>query len=271
VPSTNLVTRVATAAVGIPLVLVIDRVGGLVFALAVGAVAALSGFELCRMLRGAGYRPLTIVVLVTSFAAAAAPEYVGTRSQAVWVGILVTVLFVCAALEMVAPRRETVGLAWLLTVSCVVYVGVLFGHLTLLRSVHDGAWWILAVFVVTWAYDTGAYFAGTLFGRHPFMRHISPSKTVEGVVGGLCLSTLVSLVAVPTIGLAPSTSLGLGLALGATGQLGDLAESMVKRQVGVKDSGAIVPGHGGLLDRVDSLLFTGAVAYYAAALLGYAS
>src|SRR5207248_1903493 len=128
----------------------------------------------------------------------------------------------------------------------------------------------LAVLLMTWAYDSGAYFAGSYLGMHPFMQHVSSKKTREGVAGGLGLAMISALVLVPTVHVVFWKALLLGLAAGIVCQIGDLVESMLKRHVGVKDSGTLIPGHGGLLDRIDGLLFTGALTYYAAALLGYA-
>src|SRR5205085_6979232 len=109
--------------------------------------------------------------------------------------------------------------------------------------------WVVLVLAITWGYDTGAYFAGRYLGTHAFMSHISPSKTIEGVAGGLAVSTLAGLAAASPAGLTVLQGLALGLAGGAIVQAGDLVESMMKRAVGVKDSGTLVSGHGGLLDR----------------------
>jgi phosphatidate cytidylyltransferase len=152
-----------------------------------------------------------------------------------------------------------------------LYVGLLLAHLGLLRSYRDGAWWVFAALLTTWLYDIGAYVTGRTVGKRPFMRHISPKKTVEGVAGGLALSTLAGLATVPTVGLRVWQALLLGLLAGVAAQIGDLVESMIKRQAGVKDSGAIFPGHGGVLDRIDSLLFSGALIAYLALLFGYAA
>ena len=114
--------------------------------------------------------------------------------------------------------------------------------------------WILALVLVVWAFDTFAYFIGRRFGRHPFMAHISPSKTVEGVIGGLVAAALVGAVLVAALGRPWLAGLGFGLVLAAAAQAGDLAESMLKRAAGAKESGTLIPGHGGMLDRIDSLL-----------------
>jgi phosphatidate cytidylyltransferase len=268
--ASNLVLRIVTAAVGIPLVLAIDYAGGPVFAAAVALAAAVGIAEFCGMMRAGGYRPFAPVAIPAGAAAAAVP-LTGAPPHLVWIGIMYGVIVVGGA-AFLAPALFRSGLlGWTLTVVAVLYVGVLLSHLTLLRHLHHGAWWVLAVLVITWAYDTGAYFAGRFLGSHPFMAHVSPKKTLEGVLGGLALAGLAGLILVPITGVAVYAAVPLGLLLGAVAQIGDLIESMIKRQVGVKDSGAIFPGHGGLLDRIDSLLLTGALLYYAATVLGYAT
>jgi phosphatidate cytidylyltransferase len=222
------------------------------------------------MMRAGGYRPLTLLALPAAAAAAGLPVFTGVP-QAFWIGLLYAVIVVGGAIFLAPGLFRVSLLGWSLTVVAVFYVGVLLGHLTLLRHLHHGAWWVFAALVMTWAYDTGAYFAGRFLGTHSFMAHVSPKKTVEGVLGGLVLAGLAGLVLVPTVGLPAYTAVPLGFVVGVVAQIGDLIESMIKRQVGVKDSGTIIPGHGGLLDRIDSLLLTGALVYYAAAALGYAT
>lgn len=262
--------RIATATLAIPVVLVINRLGGWVFGVALALTAVVGTVECYRMAKSAGYRPLVLPGLAAAAVLAALPIAVH-QPQAAWTGALVALLMISGS-YYVLPHAYSSGLAsWMLTVGPVLYVGLLLGQLSLLRTDRHGAWWVFAVLVITWAYDTGAFFAGRTWGKHGFMQHVSAKKTVEGVIGGLLLSTLASLIAVPTVGLATGQALALGLLLGVAAQLGDLVESMIKRQAGVKDAGAILPGHGGLLDRIDSLLFTGALATYAALLLGYAS
>ena len=146
----------------------------------------------------------------------------------------------------------------------ILYIGLTLGHLPLIRGLHGGIFLIFFLLLVTWAGDAGAYFAGRTLGRHKLAPVISPNKTVEGFVGGLLLATVAALVAklwfLPSLTILDCTILGLGLA--GVGALGDLAESAMKRSVGVKDSSHLIPGHGGLLDRLDSLLFTTPTFYY---------
>ncbi len=120
--------------------------------------------------------------------------------------------------------------------------------------------WILLLVLVVWAYDTGAYFVGRRFGRRRFLSHLSPSKTYAGLVGGIVAATAVTALMLAGLGHAPLAALILGPLISLAAQAGDLAESMLKRAAGVKDSGSLIPGHGGILDRIDSFLFAAPVA-----------
>ncbi|MFA7535772.1 MAG: phosphatidate cytidylyltransferase [Desulfuromonadales bacterium] len=144
------------------------------------------------------------------------------------------------------------------------YVPLLLGHLTLLRSLPLGREWIFAVLLLVMAGDSAAYFTGIRFGRRKLYPAISPNKSIEGALGGLAGSVLGIFVAKLTFfgELQVFDCLLLGVGVGSLAQLGDLFESMLKRSFGVKDSGKLIPGHGGLLDRLDSLLFAFAPVYY---------
>jgi phosphatidate cytidylyltransferase len=194
------------------------------------------------------------------------------------------VLFVAIVAPLVGElnrrQREGILVAWALTLSGTVYIGWTFAHFVLLRQIQHalrpaplaflqldaGAAWIFFVLLVTFANDSCAYLLGRAMGRHRMAPYVSPSKSWEGAVGGLlgavmCGVALTHLLGLP-IGVAEAGF--LGLAGGVAGQAGDLAESLLKRQAGVKDSGHLIPGHGGILDRSDSLLFAGPTLYYLA-------
>lgn len=151
-----------------------------------------------------------------------------------------------------------------LTVFGVLYLGLTLSTLSMTRLLPQGEWLIFFLLLVTWTSDTGAYYVGTLYGRHRLAPTISPKKTVEGLVGGLFGAILVAYAArwwfLPE--LSSLDCLILATLLTITGLWGDLTESAMKRSVGMKDSGGILPGHGGMLDRLDSLLFTAPVFYY---------
>lgn len=178
-----------------------------------------------------------------------------------WLGValaLLTMLFMVVPMfrrpEVDAAAHQAVRLGFGL-----VYVPVLMAPLALLRQEEDGLGLIFFLLASTWLGDTGAYFAGRAFGKTPLFPRVSPKKTVEGVLGGLLLATagasafkLILPIDLPWLVVVP-----LAAVLDSAGVVGDLAESMLKRAFGVKDSGSIMPGHGGILDRIDSLLFTG--------------
>jgi phosphatidate cytidylyltransferase len=119
--------------------------------------------------------------------------------------------------------------------------------------------WILLLILAVWSYDTGAYLVGKRFGREKFLTHISPSKTYAGLVGGIVATTVVVALVLWGLGQSPLHALALGPLVALAAQAGDLAESVIKRAAGMKDSGTLIPGHGGMLDRVDSFLFAAPV------------
>jgi CDP-diglyceride synthetase len=127
--------------------------------------------------------------------------------------------------------------------------------------VGAGRAWVLILVLGVWSFDTAAYFVGRRFGRRRFIPHISPGKSVEGVAGGTAAAILVTAVLVILVGRSPLAGIGLGLAIAIAAQAGDLAESMIKRAAAAKESGTLIPGHGGLLDRIDSFLFAAPVAF----------
>lgn len=143
-----------------------------------------------------------------------------------------------------------------LYVSLIVYI-------YLIETLAGGRYWLFLLLLVTWANDVFAYFVGKIYGRRKLAKKLSPGKTLEGAVGGLIAGLAVTLV---FIFLSPLSSpykiLGLGASVVVTAQIGDLAESVIKRHAGLKDSGKLIPGHGGILDRFDSLLFAAPSAYY---------
>ena len=150
-----------------------------------------------------------------------------------------------------------------LTLLGVHYVALLLTPLALLKRLPQGSDWIFLVLTITWLSDTGAYFSGRALGRHKLYPAISPGKSIEGAIGGLCSSVGAAVLAhlwyMPQLGWRDAVL--IAVIGGALGQAGDLVESMVKRGYGVKDSGWIIPGHGGLLDRIDALLFSAPFVY----------
>jgi len=260
-------TRIATAMVGVPVVLVLVVIGGAPFKAAVILVALVAGWEAFQMLKSRGHRPALLFVLAVSALLAAAP---GSSNPRLWWQATVVVGALAAGLwVLIAGEGSDAFVDWALTITIAIYAGGLLGFLTGVRLLGHGLQLVILVLVLNWAYDTGAYFTGRTFGRTPFMAHISQKKTWEGVAGGVLLALVAALVLAVPLGVNIGVSVVVGLVVAVSAQVGDLVESLMKRYCDMKDSGSIIPGHGGLLDRIDSLLFSGAAAYYVLLVAGY--
>lgn len=265
--------RVRSAAILIPPLLVAVWLGGPWITFVVGLAVVGAGVEAFRLLTSAGHASmpgLGIVLAVIVALGDAVKELPG--GSGLLLAALGIVLVGVGALTRLDPRE---GLAIFMTTTFgALYIGLL-GFVARLAATGVpvsanaplgglGAEraWILALVFVVWAFDTFAYFTGRRIGRRPFMHHISPSKTMEGVGGGLVAAAIVGAVLVAAFGRPWLAGLVFGVLVGAAAQAGDLAESMLKRAAGAKESGALIPGHGGVLDRVDSFLFAAPVAYF---------
>jgi len=187
-------------------------------------------------------------------------QYRSGSPQAVGAGVLLVSL---VGLLLGGPPARRI-LQWAMGAAAGAYVVGLGLHFIVLRGTDQGLGWTLLACAVTWCTDIGAFFAGGRFGRRPFFKAISPHKTLEGAYGGLAAG-IVAAVAVVEIGSLHVPLIAaafVGLCVSAAAQAGDLVESLVKREARVKDSGTLIPGHGGVLDRIDSLLFAVTVTYY---------
>ena len=181
--------------------------------------------------------------------------------------LLLTSLVVLPLIWLLLQKQKDGAVAgWVWTVAGILYIGWLLGHLVALRGLEDGRNWVFLTLFATFASDTAAFFTGRAMGRHKLAPDISPSKTwegaVAGAVGAILMSLLFTLSAPLHLPINWGQAIVLGLLVSVFGQLGDLAESLFKRNMGVKDSGNLLPGHGGLLDRLDSIVFAGVVVYY---------
>jgi phosphatidate cytidylyltransferase len=252
--------RIITAVVGIPLVLAVNQVGGLVFAASVMVVALVGGTEAIRLIRATGRRPMAATLLSFVVLLPLAPLVSKTSGEAMALGVFVLAIVIASAQSLRRSRYELSDLA--LTLFFIAYIGLLLQYLPLLRAQAQGSRWVIYALLLTWAYDTGAFLVGRSVGRTPFMQHISPRKTWEGVLGGGILSVLAGLLALPFLQLSWWQAITVALACSGLAQAGDLIESFIKRQAGTKDSGALLPGHGGILDRIDALLLVAPAVYY---------
>ena len=223
----------------------------------------LAAFEFFRLVKYAVTLPLTIfgMVWVLLFILSPYCDYRYTMP------VIIVSAAVLPAIWLAAWPRQTERIAaWVWTVVGIVYLGWLLGHYVALRELTDGRNWVFFALIVTFASDTAAFLVGRTLGRHHMAPHISPNKTWEGAIGGLAGAAVFSLLfTLPTplnLPLGYGQALILGLLVSVFGQLGDLLESWFKRRTGVKDSGRLLPGHGGALDRLDSVIVAGPLVYY---------
>lgn len=255
--------RVYSALVFFPLFYVLVRhLPPAAFSLFVAIGILLAQYEYYRLhFRGPSSPPMGLGLALGLLVAAgfAVPGLLTEPATITFIVMAVLVSHVLAGRELTAGLLDTAVIAF-----GVFYVAWLLGHLILIRHMADGSFLIFFLFLVTWANDTAAYYVGTYLGRHPMAPRISPKKTWEGAVGGLVGSVAAAFACrawfLGSLGVADAAV--LGLLIGIAAPLGDLGESVLKRSAGVKDSGGIIPGHGGVLDRVDSLIFTAPVLYY---------
>ncbi|MEO8510115.1 MAG: phosphatidate cytidylyltransferase [Chloroflexota bacterium] len=290
-----LATRLISAAILGPLIIAVVLLGEPWLSILVGVVAFLALIEVIALLDAGGFEPPQVLGIVAGIAVFAAVLVSANRDS---VGGLLADLLVAtqppglpavviaAAVLLLGivgftrsdPRAGFV--TWSVTTFGVVYVGLLTPFLAIAAhlgpgdgsastavgalGLRAGAAWAITLLIVVWGYDTGAFAAGRWLGRRHLLETISPSKTVEGVLGGLVLATIAAVIGAWLIGLAPWHPLVIGPLVGLAAQAGDLAESMLKRAACRKDSGDLIPGHGGILDRLDSFLFAAPV------LVGYA-
>jgi len=254
--------RIYTILVLAPLVYAVIRyLPPLAFSGVVALAGGLALFEFYRMCFGGRRHSWLIGIGLTGFAAL----ILGTHRPDILVPTLLATLIGIISVPLLsrAPLEQSLR-DGAMTLFGVLYLGLTLGTLSMTRLLPQGEWLIFFLLLVTWASDTGAYYVGTLYGRHRLAPMISPKKTVEGLVGGLIGAIIVAYAArwwfLPE--LSSLDCLILATLLTITGLWGDLTESAMKRSVGMKDSGGILPGHGGMLDRLDSLLFTAPVFYY---------
>jgi len=259
-------TRVLTSIVLVPVLFaVVWLLPPVYFAGLTIIAAAIGQYELYTMARARGITPLTITgivlgALIVLNVYRSIPPYLG--GPYFWITLCVLAVIVVRLFS----RRPVEGALEDIAVTLfgIVYAALLFSFQVAIHAGPPGKKWLVFLFLVIWASDIGAYYVGTAFGKHRLYEKISPKKSIEGLLGGILASVLVAVLCklwlVPSLGFVEAAVLGAVLAL--VGTVGDLAESLIKRSAGVKDSGTIIPGHGGILDRMDSMLFAAPVLFF---------
>jgi phosphatidate cytidylyltransferase len=262
--------RVITAAVGVPLIILAIWLGDPWITIFIAAAALAGTYEFYHMANFDRREPLLYLGLLWTLALVLSPQYKNSDLLPMVVTAAILLSLVCLLFR---PSRQKAFYQWAWTIVGALYVGWMLSYWLNLRGLEDGRDWVYLAMLTTFANDTSAYFIGRARGRHKLAPAISPAKTWEGSIGGLVGAVIAAVVIAMVLKLI-SADLGapfvfrywqiivLGFLVGVFAQLGDLVESLLKRQTGVKESGSLLPGHGGVLDRFDSLIFVGAVVYY---------
>lgn len=268
-PGWSLRLRIVSGLIFVPLLILLARAGGLAFTTFVALHNIVGQREFFRMMRAKGLAPNSGI----AYAAGALMPFVCLRPHRFPADLLVAALVILVlALGLRRPNRERIVESMAVTLFGLLYVAWLATHLVLLRELpwiagldYSAGWrFVLLAFFITWSCDTGAYAFGRMFGRTRPWSHISPRKSLEGSLGGLVTALAAAFIArawfAPFLSALDATLLGIGV--GIFGQVGDLVESLLKRDASHGDSSDIIPGHGGILDRFDSLYFAAPLVYY---------
>jgi phosphatidate cytidylyltransferase len=239
----------------------------LAFAVVVAVVATLAILESARVLRGVGERPIVPVLVLASLLMIGGSYYVGNRGQVVGVAVLLLGSFVW---PMADEHRHDVVRQIGTTTFLGLWIGLLASYAVLLVDRPGGPVVVLAVIGAAVLTDIGGYAFGVTLGRHKVAPSVSPNKSWEGLIGGIAVAVALAAGVLPLLGdtFTPASAALLAGVCGAASFIGDLAESMVKRDLGIKDLGSLLPGHGGILDRVDGILLALPVGYLVMELSG---
>lgn len=254
--------RLLSAAVFIPILLLIIWFGPLwLFSLLIAAVALLGAIEFYRLATHGGWQPSVVLGVAFTLFFIADAYFAEPRATEILIPTAVALPLLWLLLR---SRGEKTLANWLWTVGGIFYIGWMLGHFIPLRELEQGRDWVILALFTTFAADSGAYLIGRAWGRHSVVPKISPGKTWEGTFAGLIAGIAAAIALNAILGLPISywqVSL-LGFLIAAVAFVGDLVESMLKRKGGVKDAGRLIPGHGGILDRLDSVVFTVVLVYY---------
>ena len=261
-----LLTRILTAIVGIPIVLLCIYYGKLPYFIMFFVViffAVLEFYNICRK-----YKPLNILGILIAIIFYLA-LYTIDNSNLIATIVICSILLIFSA-AMLRNNIENISASIAVTCLGAFFITWTLFHMVLIRNLEYGMQYIIFLFVNVWCLDTGAYFVGKNFGKHKLASLVSPKKTIEGAIAGIVTAIIVSILCQKIFMqniISLSNAIIFGVIISIVGQFSDLAESLFKRDCNIKDSGNIIPGHGGMLDRFDSYLFAAPVFYYAIILL----
>ena len=269
IPLNMLVKRTLVTLVLLPIGIIFIVLGGVYYSLLITLILALAAWEYTRLMRAGDLQPAVFLVVAGTVLLALGRAW-NSFESAPWIVSLLILASMTYHLAAFERGRDQSASDMGVTLAGALYIGWIGAYLISLRNLPDGKWWVLLALPAVWFADSGAYLIGSRWGLHKMSPRLSPKKSWEGYFGGILFGTLGGallgyifqtwLGAGPAI--TPLRGLLLGLVLSILTTLGDLGESMIKRQVGVKDSGNLLPGHGGAFDRIDSWLWAGVIGYY---------
>ncbi|MCB9146312.1 MAG: CDP-archaeol synthase [Anaerolineales bacterium] len=260
----RLITALILALIGVPAIVF----GGILYYLLMGTFLIGAAWEYVNLFRAVKFEPNMIVtmggVMVVTLARMFLPEYAHP--------VFAAVILLAMAVHLIAYERgrDQSALDFAITVGGIVYIGWIGSYLLDLRKLPEGGWWFMLVMFCVWTADSGAYSIGRAYGKHKLAPRLSPKKSWEGYAASVFTGGHTGALYVWIFqtfgnhihGITIWQGVILGLLLGALAPLGDLGESMIKRQSGIKDSSDIIPGHGGFFDRIDSWLWGAVIGYY---------
>jgi phosphatidate cytidylyltransferase len=253
--------RILTAVVGLPLLIAIIWFGEPWFTFLMAVMAGFASWEFYGMASRLKVRPITYFAIALVVLITVSPHCPYPSTLPILITSAIVISLICLLFRY--PRDQAFT-NWAWTIAGILYIGWMLSYWVGLRSLEAGRALVFLAMFTTFANDTGAFFVGRAWGKHALAPSISAGKTWEGSIGGLFCSIVASLL----IGIIFKLSFSywqialLGFVISIFAQFGDLVESLLKRNTGVKDAGKLVPGHGGILDRLDSLIFTGVIVYY---------
>jgi phosphatidate cytidylyltransferase len=260
-----LVKRLIVAIILIPVGVSLIKIGGWPFTLFIALLLGLATWEFCALFIKDGYAPATILVITGVVILTISRLVSGFEHQDL---ILTIIVLASMSYHLIAYEkgRNTSATDFAISLAGLAYLGILGPHLISLRQLPEGLWWFMLIMPVAWLADSGAFFIGSRFGKHRMAPRLSPNKSWEGYFGGILTGILAGILfsflwSFVSPAMTICRGIVAGVVLSVLPTLGDLGESMLKRQFNVKDSGKLLPGHGGALDRVDSWIWAAAIGY----------
>jgi len=264
-----LVKRLLVTIILLPVGMAAILAGGWYLTALVAIFMCLAAWEYVELFRAGGLQPAGVLVIGGTLILLIGRNFNGFVSAG-WMISLLILIGMTYHLVAYERGRDQAGTDFAVTLAGIFYIGWFGAYFISLRNLTEGKWWILVVLPAVWFADAGAYFIGKRFGRHKLSPRLSPKKTWEGYLGGIVAGVFLTALfaAIWRVGAGPNSAITplrgalVGLVMGIFPTLGDLGESMIKRQMGVKDSGSLLPGHGGAFDRIDSWLWAVVMGYY---------